>query len=65
MGFSTQSKGYRVYNLRTKKLMISRDVEFDENAAWNWDEKVRENQSQFTRTAAINSKTRTNRGYRR
>lgn len=56
-----------MYNLRKKKLMISQDVEFDENAAWNWDEKKVEKISLnlFTRTAAINSKTRTNRGYRR
>ena len=38
MGYSTQSKGYRVYNLQTKKLIISRDVEIDENASWNWEE---------------------------
>uniref|UniRef100_A0A151UDA6 Retrovirus-related Pol polyprotein from transposon TNT 1-94 n=1 Tax=Cajanus cajan TaxID=3821 RepID=A0A151UDA6_CAJCA len=44
LGYSTQSKGYRVYNLQTKKLIISRDVEVDENAAWNWnDEKVEKN----------------------
>ncbi|KAL0423820.1 UNVERIFIED_CONTAM: Retrovirus-related Pol polyprotein from transposon TNT 1-94 [Sesamum radiatum] len=30
LGYSTQSKGYRIYNLKTKKLIISRDVEFDE-----------------------------------
>jgi len=38
LGYSTQSKGYRVYNLQTKKLVISRDVEIDENASWNWEE---------------------------
>ncbi|KAL0377091.1 UNVERIFIED_CONTAM: Retrovirus-related Pol polyprotein from transposon TNT 1-94 [Sesamum calycinum] len=38
LGYSTQSKGYRIYNLKTKKLIISRDVEFDEDAMWNWDE---------------------------
>ncbi|KAL0318763.1 UNVERIFIED_CONTAM: putative mitochondrial protein [Sesamum angustifolium] len=32
LGYSTQSKGYRIYNLKTKKLIISRDVEFDEDA---------------------------------
>jgi len=36
--YSTQSKGYRVCNLQTKKLIISRDVEVDENASWNWEE---------------------------
>jgi len=38
LGYSTQSKGYRVYNLQTKELVISRDVETDENASWNWEE---------------------------
>nr|UBX54621.1 transposon Pol polyprotein [Lupinus angustifolius] len=38
LGYSTQSKGYRIYNLETKKLIISRDVEVDESAAWNWNE---------------------------
>ncbi|KAK4398323.1 Retrovirus-related Pol polyprotein from transposon TNT 1-94 [Sesamum angolense] len=32
LGYNTQSKGYRIYNLKTKKLIISRDVEFDEDA---------------------------------
>ncbi|KAK4406314.1 Retrovirus-related Pol polyprotein from transposon TNT 1-94 [Sesamum angolense] len=35
LGYSTQSKGYRIYNLKTKKLIISRDVEFDEEAMRN------------------------------
>ncbi|XP_038722020.1 uncharacterized protein LOC120014174 [Tripterygium wilfordii] len=26
VGYSTQSKGYRVYNLQTKKILISRDI---------------------------------------
>ncbi|RVW99105.1 putative mitochondrial protein [Vitis vinifera] len=38
MGYSSQSKGYRLYNLKTNKLIISRDVIFDEKAAWNWEE---------------------------
>jgi transposase InsO family protein len=38
LGYSTQSKGYRVYNLQTKKLIVSRDVNVDENASWNWNE---------------------------
>ncbi|KAK4402464.1 Retrovirus-related Pol polyprotein from transposon TNT 1-94 [Sesamum angolense] len=45
LGYSTQSKGYRIYNLKTKKLIISRDVEFDEDAMWNWDEEKVEIQS--------------------
>ncbi|XP_027905827.1 uncharacterized protein LOC114165383 [Vigna unguiculata] len=38
LGYSTQSKEYRVYNLQTKKLTISRDIEVDESATWNWEE---------------------------
>ncbi|KAK4388420.1 Retrovirus-related Pol polyprotein from transposon TNT 1-94 [Sesamum angolense] len=45
LGYSTQSKSYRIYNLKTKKLIISRDVEFDEDAMWNWDEEKVERQS--------------------
>ncbi|KAL0379429.1 UNVERIFIED_CONTAM: hypothetical protein Sangu_0007200 [Sesamum angustifolium] len=45
LGYSTQSKGYIIYNLKTKKLIISRDVEFDEDAMWNWDEEKVERQS--------------------
>ena len=37
LGYSTQSKGYRVYSLETNKLIISRDVKFDEDAAYNWE----------------------------
>ncbi|RVW84529.1 Retrovirus-related Pol polyprotein from transposon TNT 1-94 [Vitis vinifera] len=36
--FKFTSKGYRLYNLKTNKLIISRDVIFDEKAAWNWEE---------------------------
>ncbi|KAL0359426.1 UNVERIFIED_CONTAM: Retrovirus-related Pol polyprotein from transposon RE1 [Sesamum angustifolium] len=45
LGYNTQSKGYRIYNLKIKKLIISRDVEFDEDAMWNWDEEKVERQS--------------------
>ena len=44
-GYSTQSKGYRIYSLKTEKLIISRDVEFDESATWNWNEEKIEKQS--------------------
>lgn len=37
LGYSTESKGYRIYNLKTKKIVISRDVEFDERATWDWE----------------------------
>lgn len=42
IGYSDESKGYRVYQPEYKKLVISRDVIFDEGAQWTW----MENESQ-------------------
>ena len=38
IGYSNESKGYRLYNPETKKLMIRRDVVFDESSYMNWNE---------------------------
>ncbi|KAG6538568.1 hypothetical protein ZIOFF_003692 [Zingiber officinale] len=32
------SKGYRLFNLQLGQVIISRDVQVDENALWNWEE---------------------------
>ncbi|KAG7547302.1 Reverse transcriptase RNA-dependent DNA polymerase [Arabidopsis suecica] len=32
------SKGYRLYNPKTKKIVISRDVVFEETKSWTWEE---------------------------
>ena len=37
LGLSKESKGYRMYNPATKRIIISRDVVFDENKGWKWD----------------------------
>ncbi|KAG6391565.1 hypothetical protein SASPL_149321 [Salvia splendens] len=37
VGYSNMSKGYRLYNLKTRSIITSRDVIFDENASWNWE----------------------------
>ncbi|XP_068322500.1 uncharacterized protein [Pyrus communis] len=34
--YATCEKGYRVYDPLTKKLKLSRDVVFNEDAAWEW-----------------------------
>lgn len=35
MGYYTESKAYWLYNPVTKKIIISRDVEFLENESWD------------------------------
>ncbi|KAG6490390.1 hypothetical protein ZIOFF_051686 [Zingiber officinale] len=35
-GNNDTSKAYKLYNPETKKVIISRDVVFDEHGSWNW-----------------------------
>ena len=37
LGLSEESKAYRLYDLVAKKIVISRDVVFEEDKSWNWD----------------------------
>lgn len=39
VGYATESKGYRIFDLHDSKIAISRDVTFDEEAYWDWNEK--------------------------
>lgn len=39
LGVSEHSKAYKLYNPITKKIVISRDVVFNEENTWNWGEK--------------------------
>lgn len=36
IGVSSESKAYRLFNPATNKVMISRDVVFEENKGWDW-----------------------------
>ncbi|CAL9019759.1 unnamed protein product [Prunus brigantina] len=36
MGYGSREKGYRVYDLQSKKIVLSRSVIFNEDKAWNW-----------------------------
>nr|GEY21893.1 retrovirus-related Pol polyprotein from transposon TNT 1-94 [Tanacetum cinerariifolium] len=36
VGYGKQSKGYKLYNPVTRKVVVSRDVEFDEEGSWDW-----------------------------
>ncbi|KAF7112891.1 hypothetical protein RHSIM_RhsimUnG0182300 [Rhododendron simsii] len=40
LGVSDQSKAYKLYNPITKKILISRDVIFDEAQTWPWNTNV-------------------------
>ncbi|MCH80264.1 hypothetical protein A2U01_0001030 [Trifolium medium] len=42
LGISDESKAYKLYNPVDKRIIISRDVVFDESKAWNWDNKRKE-----------------------
>lgn len=37
LGYAASSKGYRVYNIKSKQIVISRDIQVDENAFWDWE----------------------------
>ena len=35
---SEESKGYKLYDRKWKKVVISRDVVFEESQGWNWND---------------------------
>ena len=37
LGVSEESKGYRLFDPVTKKIVVSRDVIFEEEKQWDWD----------------------------
>lgn len=37
VGYASESKGYRIYSLAENKIILNRDVIFDENSYWDWD----------------------------
>lgn len=47
IGYDKRSKAYRLYNPLTKKLIISRDVEFDEADYWRWSEEEKKVEGLF------------------
>ena len=40
LGISDESKGYRLYEPISKKVVVSRDVVFEENKKWIWDKNM-------------------------
>ena len=42
LGVSEESKAYRLYDLIAKKIVIRRDVVFEEDKSWDWDKSYKE-----------------------
>ncbi|KAF0888573.1 hypothetical protein E2562_016042 [Oryza meyeriana var. granulata] len=40
VGYEPGSKAYRAYDPVTRRVHISRDIVFDEEAQWEWDDKA-------------------------
>jgi hypothetical protein len=34
--YESRSKAYRLYDLEAKRILVSRDVVFDEGCTWDW-----------------------------
>ncbi|KAJ7962054.1 Retrovirus-related Pol polyprotein from transposon TNT 1-94 [Quillaja saponaria] len=47
IGDDSNSKGYKLYNPRNGKIIVSRDVEFNEDETWDWDVQEEENYNFF------------------
>lgn len=41
-GVSRESKAYRLYDPTSKRIIISRDVVFEEDGQWNWEKRYEE-----------------------
>ncbi|GJW31679.1 retrovirus-related pol polyprotein from transposon TNT 1-94 [Tanacetum coccineum] len=42
IGVSEESKAYRLYDLVSKRIIVSRDVVFDKEASWDWEKSHKE-----------------------
>jgi hypothetical protein len=42
LGVSEESKSYRLFNSITERVIVSRDVIFEEEKQWDWDESFEE-----------------------
>lgn len=53
IGYSSESKGYRLLNPESNKLVVSRDVIFDEMDTWDWKENSTSSRNEFFEPLAL------------
>ncbi|KAF7810399.1 Retrovirus-related Pol polyprotein from transposon TNT 1-94 [Senna tora] len=53
LGYAEFSKGYRVYNLQTQKVSVSRDVLVDEDSYWNWEKGSVDKDDSWKRSSSL------------
>jgi hypothetical protein len=41
LGLNEESKGYRVLDPKTRKIIVSKDVLFEEHKSWDWDQGIK------------------------
>jgi len=58
VGYCTQSKTYKLYNLLCEKILVRRDVIFNENVSWDWSKE--HEQQKITIEVSPNEETRVN-----
>ena len=45
IGYNYESKGFRLLNPKSNKLVVSRDVIFDEMESWQWEDNLQESRN--------------------
>lgn len=53
IGYCDKSKAYKVINLVTKRIEVSRDIEFVENEGWDWSNASESATQNFTPTVDV------------
>ena len=53
LGYTEGTKAYRIYDLHRDKVLVSRDVVFDEKTAWDWSSPSTGEASSFTSTFVV------------